>query len=121
MIKKIKRIFKILFSKRFVHPVVDERLSTAIDDKIEARKKAQENESAIYEAKLNEFVKTYFSKKYESVELMGVSFAETNRQWKKLCRDVNRRNKLINLNKNAFQNRVQLVINQMKQNGTENK
>jgi len=120
MIKKLKSFFKKLFSKKFVHPVVNEKLSNAIDDKISKRIEKQNDLAKDYEIVLNGIVKTYVSKQYESVDTMKVAFDLSNKEWNKICKEVNGKSKLINLNKNAFKNKVEFVIKTLK-DGTSKK
>jgi len=120
MIKNIRRIFKKWFSFKFKHPAVDETLNTAINDKIASRVKLQEAETKIHTDTLNSYLKTYFSKQYESPEMMKLAFDTTNKKWLNLVREVNGTSKLINLKKDAFKNQVELVIKKIKENGTNN-
>lgn len=113
---KLWKSFKKLFSFKFVHPLVNERVDHAITDKIKAHAKKQDKEASKYQDELNSIVRTYFSRPYETRLEMEVAFQECNRTWKKLCKEVNSTNKLINLNKSAFENQVKLVIKET-QNG----
>lgn len=117
----MKSFFKKLFSRKFIHPVVNEKLSNAIDDKIAARVRQQQDLTREHEIVLNDIIKTYFSKKYESVDTMKVAFDLSNNKWQKICREVNGKSKLINLNKNAFKNKVEIIIKTLKENGTNKK
>lgn len=114
--KKIKQFFKSLFSAKFIHPIVDEELDHAIHDKLRKRRQDQISETEKYNDILNTFLKTYFSKHYNNPQEMGIAFGIANKKWQKLCRDVNSTNKLINLKKESFTERVKLTINQIKQN-----
>lgn len=113
MINKLRQKIKGLFSKRFIHPIIDTQLSTAIDDKINRRKSEQQIQSDKYNDILNSYLRTYFSKTYDSQLDMMVAFKSVNKKWKTLCRDVNSTNPLINLKKDAFQNQVKLVVNKV--------
>lgn len=121
MLLKIKRFFKSLFSKNFIHPEINKRINTAIDDKIAGRVKAQSKETEKHTAFLNSLLRTYFSKQYDSPEMMKVSFDLCNKEWQTLVRDINSKSKLINLNKHAFSNKVKLVIKNINENGTNKK
>ncbi|MES2592397.1 MAG: hypothetical protein V4608_10960 [Bacteroidota bacterium] len=110
MIQKIKKFLKTIFSARFTHPVVNEKLSTAIDDKLKKRVKEQGVEIDKNTLLLNSYLRTYFSKQYETPELMRHAFDVTNKEWQKHCRNINSTSKLINLDKEAFKKRVQLTI-----------
>ncbi len=114
--KKLWIWFKSLFSFKFVHPVIDEPLQTAITDKLDARRKEQEAQTDKYNEILSSYLRTYFSTPYANNEEMSIAFDLTNQKWKQLCKDVNRTNRLINIKKEAFQNRVKMTIEQLKQN-----
>ena len=117
MLKKIKSFFRKLFSKQFIHPEVNKRLSNAIDDKIARRNEDTEKEINKNTEVLNSYLRTYFDKKYSSQSKMQVSFQTCNKQWLKHCREINSTNKLINVDKKAFEKQVKLVINKLKENG----
>jgi hypothetical protein len=117
----IKRFLKSVFSKQFIHPIIDQKLDMAIDDKLKRRAIEQEKLTDKYTQILNNYLKTYFSKTYATNSDMELAFTTTNREWKKLCREVNSKEKLINLKKEAFENQVKLVINQIKINKNEAK
>lgn len=120
MLLKIKQWIKSLFSFRFVHPLINDKLSTAIDDKLSKRVRAQNDAVDHYNRILNMHLRTYFSKQYESPELMQAAFNFTNKEWHKLARDVNSTNKLINLDKEAFKKRVELTVKHFKESQTKN-
>ena len=105
--------FKKLFSKNFIVPIVNERLATAIDDKIKARHKKQEALIDKHQAVLNGYLITYFKHKYANNEEMAIAYIEVNKLWVKYCRDINSTEKLINLNKNAFKTEVDKVLNKI--------
>jgi len=114
--KKLWKSFIKLFSFKFVHPVVNEELAHAINDKLDKRRKSQEDETEKYNDVLNSYLRTYFSTTYQNNQEMSIAFDLTNKKWKELCRDVNGKNKLINIKKEAFQNRVKLTFNQLNEN-----
>lgn len=120
MILKLRRLIKKWFSFKFKHPVVNQTLNTAIDDKIARRVKEQEAETKIHTDALNVILRTYFAKKYESPEMMKEGFDTCNKEWLTLVRKVNGTSKLINLKKDAFHNQVKLVIKKIEENGTNN-
>ena len=113
MILLIKKLLKKLFSYKFIHPIVNERLSNAIDDKRNSRIKLQNEEIKKYNDILNGYLKTYFSKTYNSADDMSFTYKLINKEWKQLCVKVNSTNKLINLNKTSFEKQVKSVINKV--------
>lgn len=121
MWKRISKYFKGWFSGGFVHPVLNEKLNTAIDDKINAVKNKQSELSQKHTDLLNSYLRTYFSKEYSSTEEMAIAFDVSNKAWKKHCRTINSTEKLINLNKDAFANQVMAVVKHMKNNEKEKK
>ena len=116
MLKRWKQFVKYFSFGKFVHPVVNEELAHAINDKLDKRRKDQEDETEKYNTVLNGYLRTYFSTTYQDNQEMSIAFDLTNKKWKELCKDVNRKNKLINIKKEAFQNRVKLTINQLNEN-----
>lgn len=116
MWKKFKAFVKRTFSKRFIHPVFNEQINTVVDDKLKAEHLKREEISQKYTDILNGYVRTYFLKKYETMSDMEIAFKAINKEWKKICREVNSTEKLLNLNKDAFQRQVKLVVNKLKEN-----
>ena len=116
MLIKIKQFLKRIFSKRFIAPIINEKLATAIDDKIIRRRKDQEKKTQEHTDILNSFLKTYFSRKYNNSSDMLTAFNTCNKHWKKHCVLINSTEKLINLKKDAFEKNVEKVINKLKEN-----
>lgn len=116
MWKSISNFFKRLFSKRFVHPIVNETLATAIDDKINRDNKQRQANIEKHNDLLNQYVRTYFSRRYDNNDDMQIAFDTLNRDWKKHCRLINSTDRTINLKSNAFEERVKVVITNLKQN-----
>jgi hypothetical protein len=120
MWKKLKTfIGRFISFGKFVHPSVDEELKHAINDKLDKRRKEQDDEREKYNEVLNSYLRTYFSTPYLNNNEMSLAFDLTNKKWKELCKSVNRKNKLINIHKEAFSNRVKLTIEQLKKNKNE--
>lgn len=117
MWKKLKELFlKFIQRNNFVHPVLDETVNSAIDGKIKRTQKIQQELSDKYNTILNNYLLTYFSRKYANQSEMAIAFKATNKEWESLCRKVNSTEKLINLKKEAFKNNVKLVIEKTKIN-----
>lgn len=123
MLKRCIQFIKrnISFSKKFVHPVVDEQLDHAINDKLNKRRILQIEETEKYGDILNTYLKTYFAKEYNNSDEMGVAYGIINKQWEDLCREVNGKNKLINIKKDAFKNRVKLTIQKINETKAQKK
>lgn len=119
MWKSISSFFKGLFSKRFVHPIVNERLATAIDDKINRENKERQAKIEKHNEILNQYVRTYFSRRYSDNDEMQIAFDTINKDWKKHCRVINSTDKTINLKSNYFEQRVKTVITNLKENGNK--
>jgi hypothetical protein len=116
MIKKLKELFRRFIQRiSFVHPVLDRELSSTIDSKIKRVQNKQQELADKYNQILNNYLKTYFSKKYSSQSEMAVAYSAADKEWKKLCREVNSTEKLININKDAFSRQVKLVIAKTKE------
>lgn len=111
--KKLLKSFLNLFSTKFIHPAVNEELAHAIHDKLNRRRKQQEEESQRYNDILNGYLRTYFSTSYADSKEMSIAFDLTNKKWKDLCKRVNRSNKLINIKKDAFSDRVKLTLDEL--------
>ena len=114
---KIKAFLKkhISFSKDFIHPVINENLSDAIDDKLTKRKVAQGIAIDIHTQTLNNYLHTYFSKLQGLTPQQAIlAYDIANRNWRKYVRNINSTNKLINLNKDAFEIQVKKVLEKMK-------
>ena len=109
----IKRFFAWLFKRRFVHPIVDESIDTAIIDHINKGRKKQIAEVEKYQKELNNYLHTYFSHQYSCTEDMVTAFSVTNKKWQSLVREVNSTNKLINLDKKAFEKKVKSVLDEV--------
>jgi len=109
------------FSKEFVHPVINEQLDRAIEDKLRKRRVSQIEETEKYTEILNSYLKTYFSKTYNNTDEMAVAYGLINKQWEELCRNVNGTNKLINIKKGAFKERVKLTIQKINETKAEKK
>lgn len=116
MIKSISNFFKGLFSKRFVHPIINERLATAVDDKINRENKERQARIEKHNEVLNQHVRTYFSRRYDNNDEMQIAFDTINRDWKKHCRLMNSTDRLLNLRSRAFEERVKTVITNLKEN-----
>ena len=123
MLKRFIQFIKrnISFSKEFTHPVINEQLDHAIEDKLRKRRVSQIEETEKYTDILNSYLKTYFSKTYNNSDEMGVAYGLINKQWEELCRDVNSKNKLINIKKGAFKERVKLTIQKINETKAEKK
>jgi hypothetical protein len=115
MFTKFREFLRRLFQKSIAHPVIDTRVNTVIEDKIKRTQLAQMDLSDKYNSILNNYLKTYFSKKYTSQTEMAVAFKAVDKEWKKLCREVNGTEKLINIDKNAFSRQVKLVVSKTKE------
>lgn len=111
--KKLWIWFKSLFSLHFVHPSANEELAHAINDKLDKRRREQEEQSEKYNDILNGYLRTYFSTTYKDNNEMSIAFDLTNKKWKELCKQVNKSNKLINIKKDAFADRVKLTLNEL--------
>ena len=114
MWKKFVKWFKGLFSKNFIVPVVNERLATAVDDKLKAHGKQTQKEMDKYTQIMADYLQTFFSRKYKSDLDSQLAFDTINRDWKKLCRDVNSTNKHLSLNKNEFERQVKIHLEKQK-------
>lgn len=114
MWKKFVKWLKGLFSKDFIVPVVNERLATAVDDKIKANTKVTEKDMAKYTQVMADYLKTFFSRKYKSDLDSQLAFDTINREWKQLCRAVNSTNKNLSLNKNEFERQVKIHLEKSK-------
>lgn len=115
MWKKFRSFLRRLFSKGFIHPALNEKLNTVIEDKINRVQKDQQVLIDKYSEFLNSYLRTYFSKQYDSQTQMAVAFNATNKEWQKLCRQVNSTEKLINIDKEAFKRQVKLVVTKTKE------
>ena len=104
--KWIFKFFKWLTSKARPHPIVNQKLDTAIDDKIKKRRIEQEKLIAEHNAILTSYAKTFFSKQYANNQEMAFAFVVADKQWRKHVREVNSTNKLINLGKEDFKKLV---------------
>lgn len=118
-IRKIKDWLKKTFSAKFVHPIVIQKLDTALDDKIKRRAKDQDKEIEKQDEILAQYLKSYFGKQYKDQAEMSFAFGVVNKQWEKHCRNVNGTSRLIRLNKNAFKSKVKLVINNINEKKTQ--
>ena len=110
MWKKFVKWFKGLFSSNFIVPTVNEKLATAVDDKIKANGKQVQKEMDKYTKIMADYLKTFFSRKYLSDMDSQLAFDTINREWKQLCRAVNSTNKNLSLNKNEFERQVRIVL-----------
>jgi len=100
------KFYKKLFSTKFVHPVINERLAEAIDDKLNATRKEQEALKEKYNVIMRDNIHTFLSKQYSSAIEQQMAFDVINKDWKKLVREVNSTEKLINLNKRGFEQQI---------------
>lgn len=116
---KFWKWFKSLFSWKFVHPAVNEELAHAINDKLDKRRKEQEEQQEKYNDILNGYLRTYFSTAYVDNKEMSIAFDLTNKKWKELCKQVNKSNKLINIKKEAFTERVKLTLAELHKSKTK--
>lgn len=114
MWKKIVKWFKGLFSKNFITPVVNEKLATAVDDKIKAHHKVANKEADKYTQVMADYLKTFFSRKYTSDLDSQMAYDTINRDWKKLCKKVNGTSRHINLKKDEFERQVKIVLEKNK-------
>lgn len=114
--KKLRELFRRFIQRiSFVHPTFDSELSTVIDSKIKRVQSKQEDLAEKYNKILNNYLKTYFTKKYNSQTEMAIAYQAANKEWKKLCREVNSTEKLINIDKGAFERQVKLVVAKTKE------
>lgn len=121
MWKWLKKVFKGWFSKDFIHPVFDTTTSTMIDSKLKVEQKKRTEITDKYEQVLANLVYTYFMKKYDNKSDMEIAFNATNKEWKKICRKVNSTEPLLNLNNKAFEIRVKMVVDKLKEEKTNTK
>lgn len=124
----IKRLLKwiskyISFDKNFVVPIVDdhinsseisEKVKKAVDDKIISVNKQQKAFQDKYTAILHDMLKQFFGRKYNSVIEEQMAFDTFNKEWKLLCRKVNKTNKLIQLPKNEFERQCDIHYKKIK-------
>ena len=103
MFKRFSKWLKSLFSPKFIVPEVNKKLSMAIDDKIAKTKVKMEEERAKHDHILKEYLRTYFDREYSCEEDQEYSYLICNRGWKLHVKQVNSTNKLINLDKRAFE------------------
>ncbi len=108
--KKIIKWFKNLFSVKFITPVVDEKLKTAVDDAILAESKKREELRKHHYKILMSYLKTYFDHEYACSQDMQIAYEKINKQWMKHCRDVNSTDRLIKLNKDNFKKECEKFI-----------
>ena len=110
MWKKFVKWFKGLFSSNFITPTVNEKLATAVDDKIKKHNKVAEQEMAKYTQIMADYLKTFFSRKYLSDMDSQLAFDTLDREWKQLCVKVNSTNRHINLKKDEFKRQVKITL-----------
>lgn len=103
MLKKFAKWFKSLFSTKFITPVVNEKLNTAMEDKMKRWRNEYQKQKNSHDQTLADFLRTYFDRTYVSDSEMDVAYDVANRAWKKYCREVNSTSKYITLNKDAFE------------------
>jgi len=114
MWKKFRKWLRGLFSKDFIVPVVNERLATAVDDKLKAHGKQTQKEMDKYTQVMADYLQTFFSRKYKSDMDSQLAFDTINREWKQLCRKVNSTNRNLSLNKGEFERQVKIVLEKEK-------
>jgi hypothetical protein len=119
MWKKFKAWFRNLFSARFIVPVVNEKLATAVDDKLKARRKKYDKMVTENQQILRNYARTYLDKAYSCEADMAFAFDEINRAWKKHVRSINSTSKIISLRKDGFEIEVKALIKIMKAKKSE--
>lgn len=122
--KIIKRIIEFFRSISFVHPILEEQPSLVkkeIDGVVEKEMMKIDEKISSYDKILDEYIIAYLGKKYDTPFHMEAAYYTINRQWLDLCKKVNRTEKNINLNKNAFKNKVNNTINKLKNHEVQNK
>lgn len=110
MWKKFVKWWKGLFSSNFIVPVVNEKLATAVDDKLAAHSKQTQKEKDKYTQVMADYLQTFFSRKYKSDMDSQLAFDTINREWKQLCRTVNSTNRNLSLDKKEFERQVKIVL-----------
>lgn len=110
MFKKIAKFVRGLFSRNFIVPAVNEKLATAVDDKIKAHSKKTEIEQAKYTKIMADHLATFFARKYTCDIDSQLAFDIINREWKQLVRQVNSTNRHLNLKKDEFERQVKIVL-----------
>lgn len=111
--KYILQFFKWLMKGATPHTSINQKLDTALDDKLRKRREEQQVLIQEHNEVLNSFLRTYFSKQYISNKEMAFAFSVSDRQWKRYVREVNSTTKLINLNKNDFKHRVMKTLSEI--------
>lgn len=114
MIRKFIKWFLSLFSAKFVSPEVNQKLASAVNDKLKKRQIEFEEAKQIHDKVLKDYIRTYFDREYESNQDMSLAFETINRKWKKYVKEVNSGNKIISLNKNSFKTGCESFITMIK-------
>jgi hypothetical protein len=122
---KIIKIFLDFFKGiRFIHPELEEKPSLVkkeIEGIVEKEMIKIDEKIASYDKILDDYIIAYLGKKYDTTLHMEAAYYAINRKWLDLCKQVNRKEKNINLNKNAFKNKVNNTINKLKNHEVQNK
>lgn len=119
--KRFCKWFKSLFSTKFIVPVVNERLSTAVDDKIKKRRIEFEKLKDENQQILRNYVRTYLDKEYTCEADMAFAYDTINRDWKKHVRLINSTSKVITLRKDGFEKEVKMLIANIKSKAAKQK
>ncbi len=114
MLKKFLKFLKKFFSAKFIHPIVDEKTNTAVDDKINAWRKQYDKLTQENEVVLRNLIRTYFDKAYESDAEMEVAYGVCNKTWCRHVRLINSTSKIISLDKMSFENGAKEFIKRIK-------
>ena len=110
-----KKFFKWLKGLSTTVPNVNEKLATAVDDKIKSFNKQTAKEMEKYTKIMHhDYLETFFNRKYLSDMDSELAFDTLNRSWKKLCRDVNSSNRNLTLKKDEFERQVKIVLEKRK-------
>lgn len=123
LFKRFRKWLKkyIHFSKNFIHPEIDNKLNTVVEDKIKSWRSEYEKKKEEHDQKLKSFLRTYFDREYASELDMQVAFDTINNQWKDYVREVNSTSKVITLSRTAFTDEVKAFIKRVKANEEKRK
>ena len=94
----------------FIHPIVNEQLSNAIDHKIAANEKETRAKVNFHNEYLKELLSTLISKNYNTSGDFQIAYEYLNKQWIDYAKKVNSTEKMLNLKRNAFSESFKLII-----------
>ena len=114
MFQKIKALWRKIFKREFVHPVVNDKVNTAISDKLASVERERMAIIHKYDQELNSLLRTYFGREYPSQQDMALAFEVSNKEWLKIVRKANSTERLINLDKEAFKKQCKKVVEHVK-------